>query len=146
VGFVGDVRVVNDSKSTNAASAIAAIRAVQAPAVVLIGGRSKGAGYEALADELEQSDVRSVVLFGEAAPALEGIFAQRSLLCPRIINVRCLNDAIDRGLEVCEPGDVLLFSPACSSFDAFTDYVERGTAFSARIRSRPRFREDATRT
>ncbi len=146
LGFVADVRVVNDSKSTNAASAIAAIRAVTSPSVLLLGGRSKGAGYEALADELERSDVRSVIVFGEAAEEFQAILSTRRSIAPRLHRAATLDEAVDRGFETAQPGDVLLFSPACSSFDAFTDYAQRGEAFSAAIRRRPGFREGAPRT
>lgn len=146
LGFVNGVRVVNDSKSTNAASAIAALRAVDAPVVLLLGGRSKGAGYEALADELRHSTVRSLILFGEAAQMLEGVFVESAFMQSRIVRTPCLHEAIDRGLDVAEPGDVLLFSPACSSFDAFADYSARGEAFSEHIRTHHRFREGDART
>lgn len=146
LGFVEDIRVVNDSKSTNAASAIAAVRAVTSPSVLLLGGRSKGEGYEALADELERSDVRSVIVFGEAAAEFQAILSVRPSIAPRLHRVADLDEAVERGLETARPGDVLLFSPACSSFDAFTDYVQRGEAFSAAIRRLPSFREVAPRT
>jgi len=145
-GVVDGVRIVNDSKSTNAASAIAAVRSVGSPAVVLIGGRSKGAGYEALADALDRPAVRSIVLFGEAGPALEAVFTARAPLRTRLHCVAGLSEAINMGLELARPGDTLLFSPACSSFDAFRDFAQRGEAFAAQIRRQPGFHEGPART
>ena len=146
VGVIEGVRIVNDSKSTNAASAIAAVYSVRSPAVVLIGGRSKGAGYEALADQLDRPAIRSIVLFGEAGTALEAVFATRASLRTRLHRVADLTEAVNLGLELARPGDTLLFSPACSSFDAFRDFAQRGEAFAAQIRRQPGFHEGPART
>ena len=146
LGFVGGVRVINDSKSTNAASAIAALRSTDSPVVMLLGGRYKGAGYESLIDEIAASDVREVILFGEAADALRRVFEQRSCAGSAPLFVQTMGEAVTRGLLVARPGDVLLLSPACSSFDAFADYVERGELFANLIRSQPGFESAETRT
>ena len=146
VGAVGGVRVINDSKSTNAGSAIAALRAIDSPVVLLLGGRHKGEGYESLVDEITVSDIREVILFGEAADRLRHVFEQH----PRVefvpFSVRTMREAVARGIFVAQPGDVLLLSPACSSFDAFADYGERGTAFANLIRFQPGFENVQSRT
>jgi len=139
LGSVGGVRVINDSKSTNAGSAIAALRSTDSPVVLLLGGRHKGVGYESLIDEIAASDIREVILFGEAADTLRHVFEQRSRAGFASLSVRTMGEAVARGLLVAQPGDVLLFSPACSSFDAFADYAERGELFSNLIRSQPGF-------
>jgi UDP-N-acetylmuramoylalanine--D-glutamate ligase len=146
LGRVRDVCVINDSKSTNAASTIAALRSLDASIVLLLGGRHKGAGYDALVDEIAMSGVREVILFGEAAEALRVEFEQSPH--PRVVPVVAgtMQDAVERGMRIAQPGDVLLLSPACSSFDAFSDYAERGDAFSAKIRAYPGFREAGSRT
>lgn len=147
LGSVDGVRVINDSKSTNAGSAIAALRSIDSPVVLLLGGRSKGAGYELLIDEIAASEIiREVILFGEAADTLSRVFEQDHLSCPTPFAVRSMKDAVDRGIRVAQPGDVLLLSPACSSFDAFTDYAERGETFTALIRSLPGFESVQPRT
>lgn len=139
LGSVGGVRVINDSKSTNAGSAIAAVRSVDSPVVLLLGGRYKGAGYESLIDEIVASDTREVILFGEAADALRHVFGRSSRVGLVPLSVATMSEAVARGLLVAQPGDVLLLSPACSSFDAFADYVERGETFAHLIRSQPGF-------
>jgi len=146
VGAVGGVRVINDSKSTNAGSAIAALRAVDSPVVLLLGGRHKGAGYEALADEIAASDIREVILFGEAADTLRHVFEQHLGVESMLSSVQTMREAVVRGVSVAYPGDVLLLSPACSSFDAFADYAERGEAFADMIRSQPGFESVQSRT
>ncbi len=146
IGAVSGVRVINDSKSTNAGSAIAALRAINSPIVLLLGGRHKGAGYESLVDEITASDIREVILFGEAADTLRHVFEQH----PRVelvpFSVRTIREAVARGISLAQPGDVLLLSPACSSFDAFADYGERGEVFAHLIRSQPGFESVRSRT
>jgi len=146
LGFVNGVRIINDSKSTNAGSTIAALRSIDSPVVLLLGGRSKGAGYEILADEIAESDIREVLLFGEAADALRCVFERHPLFGATPVAVRTMGGAVDRGIRVAQPGDVLLLSPACSSFDAFVDYTERGKAFASLIRSFPGFESVRSRT
>jgi len=147
LGSVNGVRVVDDSKSTNAGSTIAALRSTDSPVVLLLGGRSKGARYESLIDEISTSDIiREVILFGEAADMLRRMFDQLPRVALAPFSLPTMEDAVDRGIRVAQSGDVLLLSPACSSFDAFTDYVERGETFAALIQSLPGFEGEGTRT
>ena len=146
VGFVGDVRIVNDSKSTNAASTIAALRSLDVPVVLMLGGRSKGAGYEALVDEIRTADVRHVILFGEAAPELLSYFKRNPVCAVSLSVTRSMDEAANHAIRVAQPGDVVLLSPACSSFDAFADYIERGEQFSVSIRALPGFKRSEPRT
>jgi len=135
LGSIDGVTIINDSKSTNAGSTIAALHSVDQPVVLLLGGHSKGAGYE---DE--------VLLFGEAASELNELFPRGSIGLPSVSVVQSMEAAIVRGLLVAQSGDVLLFSPACSSFDAFTDFAERGEAFADQIRAHPDFERSQSRT
>ena len=146
VGAVGGVRVINDSKSTNAGSTIAALRAINSPVVLLLGGRHKGAGYESLVDEIADSDIREVILFGEAADTLRHVFEQHPCVESALFSARTMREAVVRGVLVAQPGDVLLLSPACSSFDAFADYAERGEVFANLIRSQSGFESVQSRT
>ena len=146
LGAIDGVRIINDSKSTNAGSTIAALRSVEEPVVLLLGGHSKGAGYEALVDAMAESAVREVVLFGEAVGELNDLFAQHAADVPTISVVLAMEAAVDRGLSIAQAGDVLLLSPGCSSFDAFADYIERGESFAGLIRSKPGFTNSLSRT
>jgi len=138
VGSVHGVRVIDDSKATNADATIAALRAVKGPVVLLLGGRHKGAGYDVLARAVARPQVRQVVAFGEAADDLARWLGEAGVIPAR---VRSLSQAIDAGLGIAAPGDTLLFSPACSSFDAFDDFESRGRAFVEAIRRRAAFVE-----
>jgi UDP-N-acetylmuramoylalanine--D-glutamate ligase len=129
IGFVGGIRVIDDSKATNPASTIAALAAIGGRTVLLLGGRVKAAGYEALAEAIDGSSVRRIVLFGEAANALAERLGGRPIELARDVG-----EAIRAGLEAAQAGDTLLFSPACSSFDQFRDFEERGEEFTRLIR------------
>jgi len=133
---VNGVRVINDSKSTNPASAIAALRAVSGEVVLLIGGRSKGGGYEDLAREVKAQPVRGTIAYGEAADELSSIFARFGI---GIEVADDLDEGIALGLSLAQAGDILLFSPACSSFDRFRDYAERGETFVRLVSALPGF-------
>jgi len=132
VGSFHGVGVIDDSKSTNAHAAIAALRAVDGPVVLLLGGRPKGAGYEALGEEIERRDVRRIVLFGEAAGRLSATLGRAGA---DLVEADDLEQAVSLGFASARPGDTLLFSPACSSFDAFADFGARGDAFVELVRS-----------
>ncbi len=137
-GEVNGATVINDSKSTNAASTIAALRSVAAPVVLLLGGRHKGAGYDALANEITGHRVRHTVVYGEA-----GAFLTTRLQAVGISEVTQIPDfsgAVECAVNYIKSGDVLLFSPACSSYDQFKNYRERGTAFSSLIRQHQGYR------
>lgn len=136
VGELRGVRVIDDSKSTNADSTIAALRTIDGSVTLLLGGRHKGAGYDALAREIGRRQVRSVVVFGEAADDLAVWLGETGLETTR---ASTMEEAIDVALSVTSTGDTLLLSPGCSSLDAFASFDERGEAFAAVIRARDGF-------
>ena len=136
VGSIRDVRIIDDSKSTNPDATIAALRAIKGPVVLLLGGRHKGAGYDVLAREVARPQVRQAVVFGEAGDDLERWLRSAGVVPA---HVTTLAQAIDAGLGIAAPGDTLLFSPACASFDAFGSFEERGDAFLEAVRSRAAF-------
>jgi UDP-N-acetylmuramoylalanine--D-glutamate ligase len=136
-GTLNGARVVNDAKSTNAASTVAALHSVVEPVVLILGGRHKQSGYDRLAHAIAERSVRRTVLYGEAAPFLERMLAGEGYT--RILICENLEQAFQAALKETSPGDVLLFSPACSSFDQYTDAHARGEAFSQLVRSQPSF-------
>lgn len=132
-GTIDGIRIVNDSKSTNAASTIAALSSFASPVVLLLGGRHKLGGYERLAREVAIRSVRQVVLFGEAARFLEETLTKEGYA--RVRTCVDLAEALEEGLAASLPKDVLLFSPACASFDQYTDAHARGEEFSRLVRA-----------
>ena len=121
----GGVLWINDSKATNVSSARVAIEGMTRPSVVLLGGRHKGEPYTGLAGALERH-ARLVLAFGEAAARIEADLAGR---VPVERAGSSFDDVMARARAAARPGDAVLLSPACSSFDMFTNYEERGAAF-----------------
>ena len=125
VGERGGVLWINDSKATNISSTQVAIDGMTRPTVLLLGGRHKGEPYTALARGLERH-VRVVLAYGESAPIIEkdldGIVPVERL-------GRDFAEVVARARALAKPGDVVLLSPACSSYDMFRNYEERGAAF-----------------
>jgi len=129
----GSVRVINDSKSTNAASAITALRSIEGQCVLILGGRHKGVGYDDLARVIVQRDLRSVILYGEGASFLQATL--RDVGYTHITPCSDLECALRAAVSEAHDGDAILFSPACSSYDQYGNYVERGEHFSLLVRS-----------
>jgi UDP-N-acetylmuramoylalanine--D-glutamate ligase len=128
VATVGGVVWINDSKATNVASAAMAIRAMERPFVLLMGGKHKGQPYTPLVPLIGQR-CRGVIAFGEAAPLIDADLRA----AVRLERVETLKDAAARAREWARPGDAVLLSPACSSFDQFTNYERRGETFRALV-------------
>ena len=124
-GRYGDVDWINDSKSTNVASTLVALRGMQRPTVLLLGGRHKGEPYSALADELRRTVTR-VLAYGEAGPTvardLDGVV-------PVELLGSSFEEVLTRAHAMAQPGNAVLLSPACSSYDMFDNYEERGRVF-----------------
>lgn len=127
-GERGGVRCFNDSKGTNVDATLTAIRALPGPLVLLLGGRDKGASYEPLREAL-QGKLRTLVFLGEAIPQLE-----RDLGDLPHVTIEAFDEAVARAFELGRPGDQVLLSPACASFDQFKNFEERGDHFEALVR------------
>ncbi|MBI2874652.1 MAG: UDP-N-acetylmuramoyl-L-alanine--D-glutamate ligase [Firmicutes bacterium] len=131
VGEARGVRFVNDSKATNPRSAITALRAVPGPVILLAGGLDRRADYDPMMEEA-RGRVKGIVIFGHAAELLEE--SARRTGVPGIIRTAGLEEAVRAAFRLAVPGDCILLSPGCASWDAFRDYEERGEAFRALAR------------
>ena len=122
------VLYVNDSKATNVASAVRGIEAFDGGVHAILGGSLKGGGFEGLRDALG-ARAKAAYLIGEAedrlAADLEGTVP--------LVRSATLEQAVADARAASEPGDVVLLSPACASFDAFRDYEDRGDRFRALV-------------
>jgi len=121
VGEVNGVRFVNDSKATNAAAARRAIAAFEQPLHVILGGLGKNESYADLAADLRVRQARAY-LIGAAAPALGAAIGDHELSGDLATAVRAASAAA-------KPGEIVLLSPACASYDQFRDFEERGDEF-----------------
>lgn len=123
------IRFVDDSKATNVDAAVKALEAVEGPVVLVAGGVDKGGDYAPLAARL-RGRARQVVLVGAAARQMADALGGAA---PTLV-VPSWAEAVRAAVEAARPGDTVLLSPACSSFDFFTGYAERGDTFQRMCR------------
>jgi UDP-N-acetylmuramoylalanine--D-glutamate ligase len=136
IADVAGVRYVDDSKGTNVGATIAAVAGTPGPLVMIAGGEGKGQDFTPLAQAF-RGKVRHVVLIGKDAPALAaaltGVCAMQTL-APMQDAAASMQAAVAAAARAAQPGDTVLLSPACASFDMFRDYGHRGDAFAAAVR------------
>jgi UDP-N-acetylmuramoylalanine--D-glutamate ligase len=132
VAETGGVLWVNDSKATNVAAAKVGITAMTRPTVLLLGGRHAGEPYTDLAEPIRRR-CKAVLAYGESADLIQhdlGGIAPIQRLSGHFA------DVVSRARELAVPGDVVLLSPACKSFDMFTDYEDRGRTFARLVKGK----------
>ncbi len=128
IGEVGGVRYVNDSKATNVAAALRGLAAyADEPVHLILGGSLKGESFEPLADAVGPN-VLSVHLIGEAAGEIARVLGER-----RFDRDGALANAVSHAAELADPGDVVLLSPACASYDQYDNFEQRGDEFRALV-------------
>lgn len=125
------VHFYDDSKGTNVGAAVTALRGLEEERAVLIaGGRDKLGSYQPLAEALAAKG-RAVVVIGEAAERIAQAVGERL----PVARAGSMEEAVRVALGLAKPGDAVLLSPACSSYDMFRDYVDRGNRFAAAVRA-----------
>ena len=132
VALVGEaigVKWYDDSKATNPDATLRAVGSFDS-VVLLAGGRNKGLDLSVLATEARR--MRAVIAFGEAAPDVVAAFD--AVDGPTVVSARSMHDAVIAANEIAQAGDVVLLSPACASFDAYTGYAQRGDDFAREVR------------
>ncbi len=126
------VRFINDSKGTNVDAVLKALESFDEPIVLIAGGRDKGGDFERLKEAVCRR-VTHLILIGEAAPRLHEVLRG----CRSISRAPSLRAAVEEAAGVATAGSVVLLSPACASFDMFTDYQDRGRQFKACVSALP---------
>jgi UDP-N-acetylmuramoylalanine--D-glutamate ligase len=124
----GAVRFVNDSKATNVDAAAKSIESFE-HVVAIIGGKYKGGDFADLAAPL-RAHGRAVIAIGEARPLVKAALKE---VVP-VIEADTLAEAVRRAADLAAPDGVVLLAPACSSFDMFADYADRGRQFKEEVR------------
>jgi UDP-N-acetylmuramoylalanine--D-glutamate ligase len=130
VGVIDGVTFINDSKATNIDALEKALLAQRSPVVLMAGGKDKGLDFSGLRPLLREK-AKAVVLIGQMT---EKLFAAWNSAVP-CVKAASLADAVERARQLAKPGDVVLFSPGCSSFDMFKDYEDRGDQFRALVQA-----------
>lgn len=131
VRSLNGVVYINDSKSTNVNSTMVALKSIQNPIHLILGGRDKGAPYTPLIPLIREK-VKTILLIGEASKI---IYEQLKNCGVPIYNCEILENAVKKAKELAVSGDVVLLSPACSSFDQFTNFEHRGKTFKSIVQN-----------
>ena len=145
VGEAGGARYYNDSIATTPERTLAGLRSFEEPVVLLLGGRDKHLPLEDLVREAS-ARAHTIILFGESAPKLRDAFAVHSGLGTQDsepLEAGDLATAVQMAHTAARPGDVVLLSPACTSFDAYRQFEERGEHFRRLVAGLPGFKPAA---
>ena len=124
------MRYYNDSKGTNVGAVVKSLASFSDPVILLAGGVDKGGDYAPLADDIKKN-VRRLVLFGAAKEIIARSVGQFT----ETVIVDDLHAAVGDAAAHARAGDVVLLSPACSSFDQFRNYAERGKIFKRLVQA-----------
>lgn len=127
-----EVRYVNDSKGTNVDAVLKALEGIEQPIWLIAGGRDKGGDFSRLEGAIRQR-VKGLILIGEAAGRIQAAMGDFDGCRP----AATLRDAVELAAREAQPGEVVLLSPACASFDMFADYQDRGRQFKALVQALP---------
>ncbi len=130
---VNGVRYYDDSIATTPGSAIAALDSFEQPKILILGGSSKGADFSALAQKVNQTNTRHVILIGEEGPHIQAALETVGYYHFTTLGHTTMSAIVDRASQVAQPGDVVIMSPSCASFDMFTSYRDRGDQFIAAV-------------
>ncbi len=133
IEFVGEkksIKFYDDSKGTNVGAVVRALETFSQPVILLLGGRDKDGDFETLKPMLSQK-AKKIILFGEARERISSLIGKgvKKVIIPK------MRDAIEVAYKKARPGDIVLLSPGCASFDEFRDYKERGEYFKRIVRS-----------
>ena len=125
------VRFFDDSKGTNVGATVAALEGFRDPVVLIAGGEGKGQDFLPLAPAVK-SRARAVVLLGRDAPLIAAALAKTGVA---LAHADSIEEAVAAAFALAQPGDAVLLSPACASFDMFRDYGHRGALFAIAARA-----------
>jgi UDP-N-acetylmuramoylalanine--D-glutamate ligase len=128
---VNGIEFINDSKATNINSTWYALETFHRPVVLILGGVDKGNDY-AMLEGLVKEKVKAIVCLGLETKKIHKAF---SGLVKEIVDVTTATDAVKESYRLAKPGDVVLLSPACASFDLFENYEDRGRQFKSAVRA-----------
>jgi UDP-N-acetylmuramoylalanine--D-glutamate ligase len=133
VGDKANIYYYDDSKGTNVASVAASVRGFPRPLVLIAGGVDKGGSYAPMLEALD-GVCKGIILIGEAAPLIRAAAAAHRTaggapVTYPVVDATDMHDAVRRATELCTPGDAVVLSPACASYDMFQNFGHRGRVF-----------------
>ncbi len=133
IARINGVLYINDSKGTNPASTIKALEAFHEPILLIAGGYDKKADFTEIA-ELMVKKCRKLILLGKTRQQIEAAVLKAGYAPEDIVMVESMKEAVQKGAELSNPGDVVLLSPACASWDMFENFEQRGHIFAQAVR------------
>ena len=128
VDTITEIRFINDSKATNVDSVCYALRSIDAPVVLIAGGREKGTSFDPII-EAGKGRIKEIVLIGEAR---EKMFDALGKSFP-VQFASSMEEAVNVAFEAASPGEIVMLSPACASFDMFRNFEHRGEVFKKAV-------------
>ena len=131
VRTINEVDFINDSKATNIDSVIVAIDTYKQPIILILGGLNKGANFRLLLPHIKSSHVRDIVSYGDAGGQINTALGD----AVRSVQVTDLSSAVKKAQLMAAPGDIVLLSPGCASYDEFSNFEERGNHFKSIIKN-----------
>jgi UDP-N-acetylmuramoylalanine--D-glutamate ligase len=134
---IDGVKYYNDSFSSAPTAALAAIKSFDQPEIIIMGGTDKGADFTGLADAIShKSNVKAVIVMGEIRNKLAGILKSVSPTTRiEVTDFSTLRPVVELARSYAQPGDVVILSPSCASFDMFKDFYDRGDQFRSIVNS-----------
>ena len=129
VAIFDKIEYINDSKATNIESVIVAIKAFEKPIVLLLGGYNKKSNFRLLLPHIKSNHIRVVISYGEAGGQIKTALGD----AVRLVRVSNLRSAVNKAQILAKPGELVLLSPGCASFDEFSNFEERGDFFKKTV-------------
>lgn len=126
------VQYYDDSFGTTPETAMVAVQAFDQPKIIILGGSDKGASYDQLAEVVSRSNVRKALLIGNQAPKIQ-LALEKAGFTEFLSGGNNMEDIVKTAHQVAQPGDVVLLSTGCASFDMFADYKDRANQFTAAV-------------
>ncbi|MCE5324148.1 UDP-N-acetylmuramoyl-L-alanine--D-glutamate ligase [bacterium] len=133
VAVIDGVEYINNSMCTNVDAAVRSVEAIDEPQIVIAGGKDKGFDYTPLAEAFKRK-AKHIVLIGADAGLIES--AANKVGYTAVSRAESMQDAVDKAQALAEPGDVVVLTPACASFDMFDSFEHRGQVFKELVESK----------
>ena len=129
VAIFNGIEFINDSKATNIESVIVAIKAFKRPIVLLLGGYNKNSNFRLLLPHIKSNHIRVIISYGEAGGQIKTALGD----AVRLVRETNLKSAVNKAQILAKPGELVLLSPGCASFDEFSNFEERGNFFKKTV-------------
>jgi len=126
---LNNIKFINDSFATNPGPTIAAVKAFKETKILILGGSEKGADFSEMAEVISESNTKAVVTIGVESGRIISALKRSNFSGQILEGGNSIDEIIYQAFSIASPGDIIVFSPACASFDMFKNYKERGEQF-----------------